>query len=153
MRLAVLAAALVALVLASGHTGGSDVLDRIKTEEGFSPKPYSDSRGVLTIGYGTNLAIGITEDEAAFLLHSRLTRVEHCLQRKWGPWRDMPGNVRDALTDMGYQLGCEGVLEFHDMLAALGNRDWTGAQAAALASKWARETPKRAHRVADELTD
>ena len=153
MRLAVLAAALVALVLASGHTGGSDVLDRIKAEEGFSPKPYRDSRGVLTIGYGTNLAIGITEDEAAFLLHSRLTRVEQCIKSKWGPWSDMPGNVRDVLTDMGYQLGCEGVLEFQHMLAALAARDYAGAQAAALDSKWATETPKRAHRVANEFTD
>ena len=45
---------------------------------------------------------------------------------------------------MVYQLGCAGVLGFHDMLAALARGDTEAAVKAALASDWDEETPRRA---------
>ena len=67
----------------------------------------------------------------------------------WPPFDRMPVEVREVLLDMSFQLGPAGVLGFHHMLAALAADDWDGRrQTAALASKWARETPARAKHAA-----
>lgn len=129
----------------------ADLVETISTEEGFRAKPYEDSRGVLTIGYGTNLAEGITRDEAEFLLENRIERTRQALRDQWEPFDDQPGNVQNALTDMAYQLGVTGALGFHKMLAALEAGQYETAAAEALASKWARETPARVKRVADAI--
>ena len=69
------------------------------------------------------------------------------LALRWQPYADMPPAIRGALLDMSYQLGVNGVLEFHDMLAALAAGNYAEAHRAALDSRWAKETPKRARRV------
>ena len=122
-------------------------LERLKNEEGFRAKPYRDSRGVMTIGYGTNIGEGITRMEAEYLLRERLAVMHEGLTKEL-PWlSDAPKGQQSAILDMGYQLGVHGVLEFHDMLAALESGDCPAAKVAALDSEWWRETPERAERV------
>ena len=60
----------------------------------------------------------------------------------------LPEGAQVALAMMVFQLGPEGVMEFHWMLRAISGRYWLGAAQEALNSKWAKETPKRAHQVA-----
>ena len=59
--------------------------------------------------------------------------------------------MRYALGLMGYQLGCHGVIGFHDMLAALARGDTEAAVKAALDSDWDEETPRRATLVVEAL--
>ena len=127
------------------------LVDSIKQEEGFRGKPYRDSEGVLTIGYGLNLDQGITRAEADWILRGRIGHAIHCIERNWEPFIRMPQPTQDALTDMAFQLGCVGLMEFEDMLSALASGDCDSAKAAALESDWARETPARARRVSDRL--
>ena len=118
------------------------LVERIKAEEGYCARPYLDQRGVLTIGYGTDLAEGISEPEAEALLRSRL-------EDAWRCWDDWPGvrtvsqPLRLGLTDMAYQLGCEGARSFRRFLAALDARDAARAVAELRDSRWARQTPAR----------
>ena len=122
-------------------------LARLKPEEGFRAKPYPDSRGVMTIGFGTNIGEGITRKEAEYLLRERLAGTYQTLTKEL-PWLSAaPERQQSAILDMGYQLGPHGVLEFHGMLSALEADDCPTAKAAALDSAWARETPSRAKRV------
>ena len=122
-------------------------LARLKNEEGFRADPYHDSRGVLTIGFGTNIGEGITRREAEFLLRERLEATYETLFKEL-PWLSAaPELQQSAILDMGYQLGAHGVLEFHMMLGALRAGDCPAAKRAALNSDWARETPERAERV------
>ena len=121
---------------------------RLKAEEGFRALPYRDTRGVLTIGYGTNLDIGITKREGSFLLSERVEIAEVRLPHSWPPYDSMPLDVRVELLDMAYQLGVSGLLEFHEMLSALQTGNWSRAEQEALSSTWAEETPKRAARAA-----
>ena len=121
---------------------------RLKEEEAFRAMPYRDSEGVLTIGYGTNLDIGITEREGAYLLSERVHVAEIRFTHAWKPYRDMSADVRVELLDMAYQLGVDGLLGFHDMLAALARGNYEGAAIEALRSAWATETPSRAAAVA-----
>ena len=94
-------------------------LARLKAEEGFSAKPYRDIEGVWTIGFGTAIGKGITRREGEYLLRDRLAATHEALTKEL-PWlSDAPAGQQSAILDMGYQLGAHGVLEFHDMLAAL----------------------------------
>ena len=123
------------------------LIEYIKQEEGFRSKPYKDSEGVLTIGYGLNLSEGITRAEADWILRSRLGHAVHCLERSWKPYYRVSHETQDALADMAYQIGCAGLIGFQVMLDALDRGDCPRAKAAALDSAWHRETPKRAERV------
>ena len=60
------------------------LVDSIKYEEGFRSKPYQDTEGVVSIGYGLNLTNGITRAEAEWLLRSRLYHAAHCLRARLG---------------------------------------------------------------------
>ena len=177
-----LAGALVGAALA---LGGVSWLDRdtdphgplvayLEVEEGFKAHIYSDSRGVPTIGYGTALDQGISREEAGYLLAHRARRNAEELVKLWPSLAHQPDDVRQALEDMAYQIGAEGVAGdprvrasgdcdkpraerphhgcgFHDMLDALESGDRATAAREALNSAWARETPKRAARVAARL--
>ena len=81
------------------------LVDSIKYEEGFRSKPYQDTEGVVSIGYGLNLTNGITRAEAEWLLRSRLYHAAHCLERDWEPYYRMPSQTQVALVSMAYQLG------------------------------------------------
>ena len=162
--MAVLLAVLLGAMLAydneptapAGPAAGMDsalaiVMVRLQQEEEFRSKPYPDSRGTTTIGWGTAIGQGITRTEAAYLLRERLEDTRKRLAKAWAPYEDMPAHVKEAVLDMAYQLGVEGTIEFTVMLAALERGDYAAARAAALDSEWARQTPERAERVAAGL--
>ena len=58
-----------------------------------------------------------------------------------------------ALTNMIFQLGYNGVLKFKKMVAALKVKDYQTAYKEALDSRWSKQTPNRAKRVAEVLRD
>lgn len=145
---------------------------RIQREEGFRHLPYQDTLGVWTVGYGSNLNAvsgedwatvlsmvpsgrddgGITEAQADYLLVSKIrAAVRHLGQYTW--WPRMNRARQLALADMCYQLGPGGFHEFRKMRHALARGRWQRAHDEALASRWARQTPDRARRVAEALRD
>jgi lysozyme len=52
---------------------------------------------------------------------------------------------------MAFQLGINGFLQFRMMRQALSRCDWLAARNEALDSLWARQTPNRARRVAEQI--
>ena len=127
------------------------IVEQIKRDEGFRARPYRDTRGVLTIGYGLNLDEGITEAEGAYLLQVRVAGMGRDLEKRWPPFDDQPPAVQVALVNMAYQLGVSGLLGFHHMLAALEAGQYQDAARYALESKWADEVPLRAARIAGQI--
>ena len=124
------------------------VTTRLMQEEGFRAHTYKDSVGVLTIGYGTNLAQGITEAQAACLLRVAAAADLQTFASLWPPYAAMPRPVQVELADMAYQLGPGRAHGFTKMLGHLAAGEWEAAADEALASKWAGETPARAARAA-----
>jgi lysozyme len=51
-----------------------ELLEQLKRDEGLRLKPYVDTVGKVTIGYGTNLTDGIDQGEAEYLLSNRLNQ-------------------------------------------------------------------------------
>jgi len=125
----------------------------LKRDEGYRPHVYLDSEGYETIGHGILVdkrkpGSGLTPFEAGWLLDRRVDERILDMDRAIGWWRDLPEPASRGLANMVYQLGLSGVLKFKNMLAALKAGDFAQAAEAALDSKWARQTPERAKRIA-----
>ena len=120
----------------------------IKSYEGFDAKPYIDSVGKLTIGYGRNIEDnGISPEEADYLFNNDLNRSIAELERfKW--FTNSPDAIKKALINMNFQLGITRLLSFRNMINALIDKDYTRASIEALDSKWATQTPNRAKDIA-----
>lgn len=121
-------------------------------DEGIVLHVYDDSLGFATLGVGRLVdkrrGGGITEAEAMYLLDNDITRVGQALLRRLPQFPLYPEIVRRALLNMAFQLGVSGLLAFKNMIAALDAEDYQAAATAALDSKWCRQTPARAQRIA-----
>ena len=128
-----------------------DIREQLKRDEGLRLHAYTDTEGHLTIGYGCNLDEGITTDEADMLLTGRLRRATQAVDAGW-PWARHLSPARfGALVNMCYQMGPGGLRGFAKMLAAVEHGDYETAATEMLDSRWARQTPERAHRLADQM--
>ena len=126
--------------------------EEIKADEGFVPYPYLDSLGFETIGYGflvdKRKGGGMPRWVADVWLEGNLYENRKALFTRL-PWLvHMPDDVLRGIQNMCYQLGLNGLLKFKNMLSALERGDRRRAAVEALNSKWAKQTPQRAVRVA-----
>ena len=130
-------------------TAAANALARwVGLEEGFRSKPYRCPAGYLTVGYGTNLDAGLSQEEAIWLLEHRLEVVGDALSL-YLPWWGRLDEVRKGvLVAMAYQMGVKGLLKFKGTLGAVGRGEWEKASDLMLASRWAEQTPARARRSA-----
>lgn len=120
------------------------LLDQLQRHEGLRLKPYRDTVGKLTIGYGRNLEDrGITEDEAGFMLDNDIDEVVAELERM--PLYLSLDSVRQVvLANMAFNLGLPRLLQFSRMLGALQEKHWDRAADEMLNSRWARQVGDRA---------
>ena len=79
--------------------------ESVKLHEGFRDKPYLDSVGVLTIGYGTNIAEGISKAEAEFLLYNRLSNALTGARNLFRNFERLSDARQEVLVEMCYQIG------------------------------------------------
>lgn len=118
-------------------------------DEALKLKPYKDTKGKTTIGIGRNLDdVGITADEADFLLTNDIANNMQTLDMAFPWWKDLSEARQRALLNMTFNMGLHKLLEFRDMLAALKSGDYASASQEALNSLWAREVGSRAQRIA-----
>ena len=129
------------------------LLQNIKEGEGWRSKPYRDTKGKLTIGFGTLLEDGISKEEGEFLLMHRLQNIiDELIEKSFIDLGELPEVVDDALYEMAYTMGVPSLLGFTRMWAALADEDWKTASIEALDSKWARDVGKRrSSRISDAI--
>ena len=121
----------------------ADMEALLEQQEGFCAKPYRDSRGFLTVGFGTNLDAGITRDQAGALMQCQLDANEPALLAfPWFAGLDLVR--RGVIENMAYNMGVSDVLGFEDMIAAIEAKDWPEAARQMRASKWAVQVGDRA---------
>lgn len=126
------------------------VLPLLKMHEGFRSKPYQDTVGKLTIGYGRNLEdVGIEMAEAEVLLKNDVDRalkvIHKCITKKTYSNLDL---VRQTvLLNMAFNLGYK-LRGFKKMIAALKEGDYNTASVEMLDSKWAGQVKMRAKTLA-----
>lgn len=135
-----------------------NIIDQLKRDEGWKHSVYQDIFGYWTIGCGVMVDArkggGLDDEEIAWILQHRVDALKVKLRTALAPWFDSAGDARQgALVNMAYQMGVDGLLEFHDTLKACSEGRWKDASRHALQSDWASEeqTPERAKRVAKQL--
>lgn len=124
----------------------------LKLDEGLKLHAYQDILGYWTIGHGRLIderkGGGITKAEAEILLYGDVERVQREV-RQFIPWYpDQPETVQRALCNMAYQMGLKGLLGFRKTLELIRQGHYYEAASEAMDSKWAKQTPNRAERVA-----
>lgn len=105
--------------------------------------------GYPTIGVGRNLVTrGITKVESRMLLENDLMSVTRDVQHAL-PWMATLAPARQSvLVEMAFQMGLQGLLGFKKALTAVREGRYEDAAREMLDSKWARQTPARAKRLA-----
>jgi len=102
-----------------------DIKNLLIKHEDLKLKPYICPAGHLTIGVGRNLDdLGISEDEAMYLLKNDIKRVKSELREIFPDFDKLPYNVQLVLIDMEFNLGKSRFLTFRKMIEAVKNRDW-----------------------------
>jgi len=124
--------------------------DDLVLDEGLRLKPYKDTVGKVTIGIGRNLDdVGITENEARYLLENDIGVAMSELDREAPWWRDLPEPAQRGLVNMCFNLGWPRLSKFRGMLGALEAGDYHSAAEEALDSRWSAQVGDRARRIAD----
>lgn len=96
-----------------------DLVELIKEDEGCVLKPYEDTVGVLTIGYGHNLEEGIDQETAEFILSRDLEKHSKELDRHKPSWRELPPNVGMVVLSMQFNMGWNRFSKFVKFWAAI----------------------------------
>lgn len=126
--------------------------EQLMRDEGYRRFPYVDTVGKITIGVGRNLTDrGVSHAEVDSLLDHDIAEVEAAL-RAHLPWTDgLDEARRGVLLNMAFNLGLDGLLGFHHLLAAAQTGDWRAAAIAMLQSRWANQVGVRAQRLARQM--
>lgn len=121
----------------------------IKKHEGLRLKPYRDTEGYLTIGYGHNLHEGISREQAELLLKSDLAQAVADLKEIFRErWAQFPKEIQVALIDMMFNLGKSKFLGFKKMIKALEEGDYRRAAEEMRDSLWCRQVKGRCEELA-----
>lgn len=126
--------------------------ETLMVDEGFNGRPYPDTEGKTTIGFGRNLTDNpLTKAEAAMLLGADVSRAILDLDRRLPWWRSLDPVRQQVLANMAYNLGITRLCGFVRMLAACKAGLWQNAADEMRNSQWARQVGARAHRLAKEM--
>ena len=133
-----------------------DQLARDEADKGPNLRPYLDTRGKLTIGYGRNLTDkGINEHEAEVLFSRDMADAhdEVMTLGSWpvALWLDHPVRLA-VLENMTFNMGITRLKGFKKMLAAFQRKDWPEAARQLRDSDyWRAGTHNRAERLAKQI--
>lgn len=131
-----------------------ELVNSIKASEGFRAKPYYDTEGHLTIGYGQLIAeLVVSKELAEEWLKQAVRKVEVELEKD-KRFQAITNQARkDVLVEMGYNLGVAGLMKFTQTWQAIEAKDWDKAALNMLNSKWAKQVKGRAIRLASQMRD
>ena len=130
-----------------------ELLALVRRHEGLRLLPYRDTRGILTIGYGHNLAEPVAAEVAELQLKHDVEAIAHQVAGVVGDdvWPQLAPARQAALIDIGF-MGPAKLARFEKMIAAIRRGAWQTAHDEVLNSQWAIEVKQeRASRDADML--
>lgn len=148
----------------------SEIKQRLYVHEGFRSKPYRCTANKLTIGIGRNIedrpfteeelrlvdkdymTKGITKAQAFAILARDVMQFDFELRQNIPFYEKLDDERQYALLDMAFNMGIgnskKGLLSFKNMLNYMGTGFYKQAAAECLNSKYGRELPVRAGRIA-----
>lgn len=124
----------------------------VMAAEGLRLKPYTDTVGKLTIGYGRNLDdVGITQLEAEVLLDHDLAQAERECRKAFEWFPLLTDRRQRVITEMVFNLGLSRFRGFGRTIQAIKAGDYERASRQMLSSRWASQVKGRAVRLAEAM--
>lgn len=147
------------------------IFQMLKQDEGLKLDVYKDTEGYWTVGIGhlltknpdKSVAINvldslvgrktnglITQQEAQTIFESDVKNVDSGIKQNSfvnDVFVSLDSVRQDALRNMVFQMGVQGVAGFKNSLRLLKEKNWSQAAINLKQSKWHRQTPNRANRV------
>ena len=128
--------------------------ETIINHEGLKNYVYVDTTNNYTIGIGRNISPGgqgISNAECVYLLRNDIERIKN--QIKDYSWYVNQDRVRqEALVELTFNLGLNGLLTFKLMLAEMERKDYINAAKELLDSIWATQVgTSRATNIANRI--
>jgi len=136
----------IILLLLTVSCSALDLTSHLKQEEGFRSSPYKCSEGFWTVGYGHRCdqnTAPVSKAEAELIIKGDIALAVSQVETLIG--KDAPQEAKEIVTAMVFQLGYKGVSKFKQTLKLIRSKDYKGASKEMLNSKWAKQTPARAH--------
>ena len=122
--------------------------------EGSEHKPYTDTKGKITIGIGRNLSdVGLSDDEIDFLFQNDIKRAENGLL-KYLPWSeklDKNSARYSTLRDLAFNMGIVKLLSFSNTLAFYEKGEYSKAADNLILSKWYNQVGYRGPRIVNMI--
>ena len=130
--------------------GYHNLKERIKSNEGFSSKPYKDQLGYLTIGYGHLIL-----SNEKFLLKKQIHKkaLEEIFEKDFkkalsdfnNTFKSLTLNKKESelLIEMIFQLGIKGCLKFKNLIKNIEKRNKHLVCFDMMDSLWYKQTPNR----------
>lgn len=137
-------------------TTTNPLVRQLRGDEGIEPCAYQDHLGYWTIGVGRLIdrrkkGAGLRPAEIDFMLSNDIADRVAELGRRL-PWFSRLDPVRQGvLLNMSFQLGVDGLLGFQQTLGAVERGNYEAAAKHMLESRWAKQTPARAQRMAQQM--
>lgn len=130
----------------------SDFESQLLRHEGLRLKPYYCTADKLTIGIGRNLDdVGITEDEALYLMKNDVERVSVELIQAFPSVISLDSVRYYVLVNMCFNLGISRLKKFKRMWTAVRRGEWSRAADEMLDSLWADQVGRRAIELSDMM--
>lgn len=134
----------------------TELVRQLRGDEGERAHVYQDHLGFWTIGVGRLVdkrkeGSGLRSHEIAYLLNNDIDDRIDALTRRLPWFQDLDDARKGVLLNMSFQMGVEGLLGFERTLALIRDGKYENAAHAMLQSKWAKQTPARAKRMADQM--
>ena len=90
---------------------------RIRDHEGFRLEPYTDSEGILTVGYGRNLeSVPFTRAEVELMFDTDFRRAEQGAEN-FRFYENLNEARKGVVIEMVFQMGPTGVGKFKNLLS------------------------------------
>lgn len=128
-----------------------ELVASLKLHEGLKLKPYKDTAGILTVGYGHNLEQEITREEAEVMLISDIQKAIKELDRAFQGWKNHSEVRQNVLIEMMFNMGATRLAGFLKFWAALRAKDYKQAAQEMLSSRWASQVGQRAITLAARM--
>jgi lysozyme len=124
----------------------------LRRHEGFRERPYKDTKGKLTIGYGRNLSDnGVSLHEAEIMLRHDVEIALNDARDIFPDFEEYNDPRQVVLVSMLFNLGRPRFMGFVNLIAAVQRRDWSRAAMEMVRSRWFEQVGIRARELAEMM--
>ena len=135
------------------------LIESVKKHEGFRDVVYRDTLNKRTVGFGHLCVEDHWEDgkkyDKVYLEKILEDDIQSAINQTHEKCKDLKisDDAKSLICEMIFQLGGHGVSKFRNMWKALQEDppNYFEAHVQMLDSRWAKQTPKRAHEMAEQM--